>query len=82
MTHSEPQTPNPEIDRVTSIVCRIGGIPPIGPDDNLYRAGFASMKALELLVELEAEYDVAIQDDQFMRAQSPRDLAVMLAALR
>lgn len=71
-----------ELDRITQIVSQIGGLPPLGPDDNIYRAGFASMKALELLVELEAQYEVAIQDDEFMKAQSPRDLAAMIAALR
>jgi acyl carrier protein len=71
-----------ELDRITQIVSQIGGMPPLGPDDNIYRAGFASMKALELLVELEAQYDVAIQDDHFMKAQSPRDLTAMIAALR
>ena len=71
-----------ELDRITQIVSEIGGLPPLGPDDNIYRAGFASMKALELLVELEAQYEVAIQDDEFMKAQSPRDLAAMITALR
>lgn len=71
-----------ELDRITQIVSQIGGLPPLGPDDNIYRAGFASMKALELLVELEAQYEVAIQDDEFMKAQSPRDLAAMIVALR
>ena len=71
-----------ELDRITQIVSEIGGLPPLGPDDNIYRAGFASMKALELLVELEAEYQVAIQDDEFMKAQSPRELTAMIAALR
>lgn len=71
-----------ELDHITQIVAQIGGMPPLGPDDNIYRAGFASMKALELLVELEAQYDVAIQDDHFMKAQSPRDLTAMIATLR
>lgn len=71
-----------ELNRITQIVSQIGGLPPLGPDENIYRAGFASMKALELLVELEAQYDVAIQDDHFMKAQSPRDLTAMIASLR
>lgn len=71
-----------ELTRITQIISQIGGLPPLGPDDNIYRAGFASMKALELLVELETQYDVAIQDDEFMKAQSPRDLAAMIASLR
>lgn len=71
-----------ELTRITQIISQIGGLPPLGPDDNIYRAGFASMKALELLVELETQYDVAIQDDEFMKAQSPRDLAGMIASLR
>jgi acyl carrier protein len=71
-----------ELTRITEIISQIGGLPPLGPDDNIYRAGFASMKALELLVELETQYEVAIQDDEFMKAQSPRDLAAMIASLR
>jgi acyl carrier protein len=71
-----------ELTRITEIISQIGGLPPLGPDDNIYRAGFASMKALELLVELGTQYEVAIQDDEFMKAQSPRDLAAMIASLR
>ena len=69
-----------EIDQITALVCRIGGLPPIGPDDNIYRCGFGSMKALELLVELETEYDVTLPDEQFMQAQSPRDLSTLVTA--
>jgi acyl carrier protein len=69
-----------QLDQITHLICRIGSIPPIGPDDNIYRCGFASMKALELLVELEAEYEVTIPDEQFMAAQSPRDLSALVAA--
>lgn len=70
-----------DLERITDIVCRVGGIPPLAPDDNIYRAGFASLRALELLVELETEYGVAIDDERFMKAQSPRELAAMIAAL-
>ncbi|MGV3719330.1 MAG: acyl carrier protein [Actinomycetota bacterium] len=67
-----------ELERVTEIVCRVGGLPALSPDENIYRAGFASLRALELLVELETEYDVTIDDERFMQAQSARELAAML----
>jgi acyl carrier protein len=69
----------PEIERVTEIVRRVGGLPTLTPDENIYRAGFASLRALELLVELETEYDVTIDDERFMQAQSARELAAMLS---
>jgi acyl carrier protein len=70
-----------DLDRITEIVSRVGGIPPVPPDENIYRAGFASLRALELLVELEAEYGVTIDDERFMKSQSPRDLARMIESL-
>lgn len=69
----------PELERVTEIVRRVGGLPALAPDENIYRAGFASLRALELLVELETAYDVTIDDERFMQAQSARELAAMLS---
>jgi acyl carrier protein len=71
-----------ELNDVIAIVCRVGKVPALGPDDDFYTAGFSSIKALELLLELESTCEVSIVDEQFITARTPRALAAMIASLR
>lgn len=63
------------IDRVIELVIRVGNLTTIGPDDDFYDAGFSSIRALELLSELEDAFEVSIPDDnRFPSARTPRAL--------
>ena len=45
------------------------------PDEDFYDAGFTSLNSLELLLlQLEAEWDVSIPDEEFIVARSVRSL--------
>jgi acyl carrier protein len=47
----------------------------VGPDDNLYDAGFTSLDAVALIPELEDAFEVSIPDDgSFLHARTPRAL--------
>jgi acyl carrier protein len=72
---------NDRIEQFTEFVCKVGKIPPVGPDDDFYGAGFSSIKALELLVELESTYSVSIPDDQFILARTSRELHAIVTRL-
>ena len=67
---------------VTERICRIGDIPEVGPDQIMYEAGFSSIDALDLLVDLETAYSVSISDEDFMLAQTPRALYTLITRLR
>jgi acyl carrier protein len=71
-----------ELERITTIVCEVGKIAHVGPDDDFYDAGFSSINALELLLQLEDACEVSIPDDQFITARTARDLAAIIVQLR
>ena len=74
-------TPDETTETIRALVARIANIP--APDGNadMYLAGFASTAALELLVELEDAFGVAIPDDQFIAARTPSALAQVVCSL-
>lgn len=70
------------VTQLTAIVTRLGGIGAVAPDDDFYAAGFSSVTALELLVELETTFEVSIPDDDFIGARSVRTLGTLISNLR
>jgi acyl carrier protein len=75
MTNDAQPMPNERnMDNVIQIILRVGTIPAIGPDDDIYDAGFSSIRAFQLLTELESIFDVTIEDDLFRDARTPRAL--------
>ena len=71
-----------ELAKVQEIICSIGKIDEIGPDEILGNAGFSSMNALELLLEIETLCEISVPDDRFIAARTPRDLFCLIRELR
>jgi acyl carrier protein len=71
-----------DLEHVTSIVCEVGKISGVGPDDDFYDAGFSSINSLELLLQLESTCEVSIPDDQFITARSPKAIQELLERLK
>jgi acyl carrier protein len=71
-----------DLQRIAAIVCEVGKISGIGPDDDIYDAGFSSISALELLMELESALGVSIPDDEFINARTPRALSSVVERLK
>jgi acyl carrier protein len=69
------------IEEISAIVTRVGNIPEVGADEDIFQAGMSSADALKLLLELEAAFDVSIPDDEFVAARTPRDLSSMIERL-
>jgi acyl carrier protein len=63
-----------ELDRVIAVILEIGKIESLGPDADIYDAGFNSASALALLTELEDAFNVTIPDDRFPAARTARAL--------
>ena len=70
------------IEEVRSIVCRLGDLPAIEADADFYSAGFSSINALSLLIELETVCEVSIPDERFIAARTFRDLAALIELLK
>ena len=68
--------------RVMAIVCETGPIASISADEDFYDAGFTSLKSLELLLQLETEWDISIPDNEFIVARSARSLDELIARLK
>lgn len=71
-----------DIERVASIVCEVGKIPGVHSDEDIYEAGFSSINALQLLIELETAFEVSIPDDRFIQARSVRAICAIIDGLR
>ena len=71
-----------DLQRVMSIVCEVGKIAAVRPDDDIYDAGFSSVNALQLLIELESALEVSIPDDRFINARSPRAICAVIEQSR
>jgi len=70
------------IERVSAAIRRVGKVSSIDLDQDIYEAGVSSVSALELLLELENDWNVSIPDDQFIAARTPRALALMIEGLQ
>jgi len=70
-----------ELQELIAIVCGVGSLKDLKPDEDFYAAGFSSIRALQLLMELESRYDVSIPDDDFIGARRASDLQTLLNRL-
>jgi len=66
--------------RLADIVRRIANIETLSPEQDYFDAGLASVQALELLLEIEAEFGVNLSDDAFANVRNVRELAVLVNA--
>jgi acyl carrier protein len=73
-----------EIEKVISIIAEIGGkgLPRLEPEQDIYDAGFSSASALQLLQQLEDDFNVQIPDDgRFAAARTPKALHDLIEEL-
>ena len=70
------------IERVVQLISEVGEIGSLAPDTEIYRAGFSSVRVLELLLKLEDEFRVTIPDKEFMTARTPEAIAGLIERLR
>ena len=67
---------------IAGLVARIANIATPAPDADMYAAGLASTDALELLVELEDSFGIAIPDERFIAARTAAELGAVVNDLR
>ena len=69
------------LQTIIDIVQTTGKLSTIAPGEDFYDAGFSSINALQLLMELEAAFDVTIPDDEFVMARTCNSLDALVARL-
>jgi acyl carrier protein len=70
------------LSAVIDIIRRVGGVEIVQPDEDFYNAGVTSVNALPLLLEIEDQFQIAIPDDRFIQARTPRALHEMILELQ
>jgi acyl carrier protein len=69
------------LQTIIGIVQATGKISGVAAEDDFYDAGFSSINALQLLLELESAFDVTIPDDEFVVARTCRSLESLVSRL-
>lgn len=71
-----------KLEEISAIVCRVGKLESVRPVEDFYAAGFSSVHALDLLLELESACSVSIPDDDFISARTPEALHRLVTRLQ
>ena len=70
-----------DLDKIIHLVQTTGKVEKITATEDFYDAGFSSINALQLLLELESTFDVTIPDDEFVAARTCAALEALVARL-
>jgi len=73
---------NEQLSCIVGIISKIGNVADIQPDQDFYDAGFVSVNALPLLMELEDQFGVTIPDNRYINARTPRQLSELVSSLQ
>lgn len=65
------------VEQLTEIICRVGEIKTLAPDEDYREVGVASVNQLLILMEIEETLGISIPDDLFIRARTVRDLQII-----
>jgi acyl carrier protein len=71
-----------ELDQICEVIRSVGGIEALGADQDFYEAGLISVRAVDLLLELEDRSGVSIPDDRFITVRTARGLHALVSELR
>jgi acyl carrier protein len=69
------------LEQIVQLVQTTGKIENVSASEDFYEAGFSSINALQLLMDLEAAFDVTIPDDEFVAARTCLSLHTLIARL-
>ena len=69
------------LQKIIAIVQSTGKIASVEAGEDFYEAGFSSINALQLLMELEDAFDVTIPDEEFVTARTCSVLEALVSRL-
>jgi acyl carrier protein len=71
-----------DLNKIIGIVETAGEIDGLAPDQDIYKAGLSSLKAMDVMLDLETEFNVSVPDDQFVQARTPSALLDLVRRLQ
>jgi len=71
-----------DLERIQDIVIRAAGIESIPPEADMYEAGVTSMGSMDVLLELEIAFAIAIADEHFVKARTCEQLLRLVEAAK
>lgn len=71
-----------DLQNIIAIVKRVGELDELAPGQDFYQAGIDSMKAMDVMLDLENEFGVTVPDDRFIKARTPEALLQLVQQLR
>jgi acyl carrier protein len=69
------------LPEVIEIICEVGGVRALDPDQDFYEAGVSSVQSLPLLIQMEDRFGVSIPDQRFTEIRTARQLSLLIAEL-
>jgi acyl carrier protein len=64
--------------KISAAICQLANIPALAADQDIYNAGMSSIQALQLLVELETQFEVTLPDEAFVAARTVQALKLLV----
>ena len=69
------------LERISRLICDVGGIPSLDPGQDFYEAGVSSVASLQLVMQLESDWGVSIPDEEFVAARTPLAVHALVGRL-
>lgn len=69
------------VSTVIELICKVGGLSHLEPDQDYFDAGVTSVMALPLLLEVEDRFQVSLPDDQFIAVRTARSLSDLVRTI-
>jgi acyl carrier protein len=70
------------VSQVAEVLAQVAGLRGLSADQDFYDAGFTSMMALALLMEIEDRFQVSLPDQRFIDARTVGSLAELISELQ
>ena len=70
-----------DLEQIIHLVRTTGKIENVTSSEDFYEAGFSSINALQLLMDLEITFNVTIPDDEFVAARTCDSLHALISRL-
>jgi len=71
-----------DVQRIVEIIKGAGELEALDASQDFYKAGIDSMKAMDVMLQLETDFGVTIPDERFIQARTADALASLVDALR
>ena len=69
------------LSTVIDLICKVGGLSHLEPDQDYFDSGVTSVMALPLLLEVEERFQISLPDDRFIAVRTARSLSDLVGTI-